>query len=396
MKITVLMPAYNAQAYLQEAIDSVLGQDLSGVADGTVELELICVDDASTDNTAQILDKAAQNDNRVRVVHRPINGGEGPARASGMQVATGDWLLCLDADDLFIPGSLARFAKRLVSSQADVVLYRFRILDNRSGAQWDCDDAWQIDGLPADGFDPREYADRLYTRFWSSVCNKALRISFLRSSGITFPLNKRIGDVPLMLPAISAARRVELVDEFCYLYRVNVSGNLTSTGDSMPLSFLDACRELKTRLESLGLWETYRVGFLNWLVENLPYNLQTMHSLEGYRALLDAFCNGGFTELGLDTFTRREAANPWAWDHVQTLRTQDTEHGLFDFMQRLNNYADEQSARAIIAQQQSNRLNAELIATQKHRDALAGSVSLRVGRALTAPLRGLRDLLRRK
>lgn len=391
MKISVLMPAYNAQAHLQEALDSVLGQDLG---DGA-ELELVAVDDASTDDTGDILDAAARRDGRVRVVHRPVNGGDGPARASGMEVAGGDWLLCVDSDDLLVPGSLARLARRLGATEADVVLYRFRMLDDKTKAQWDCDGAWQVDGLPQDGFEPREHADRLYTRFWSIVSNKCLRMSFLREAGIVFSQVRRQADVPFMLSALSAARRVDLCPEFCYLYRVNVPDSLTHAGDAHPLSLLDASRELHARLEAMGLWGTYRSAFLNWMTENLPYNLRTMRTLEGYRALLGAFLDEGFSEFGLDDFPREQAANPWAWDHVNALRTQDLEHGLFDFVRRLDDEADRAGARADVAGAHAAALEKELGETRAQRDALAGSVSLRVGRAATAPLRSLRDLLGR-
>ena len=93
IKVSVVMPVYNAGEYLSRAISDVLSQTLS-------ELELICVDDGSTDNSHDIIKRFAAKDKRVRVI-REKNAGPSVARNSGLKSAKGKYVIFLDADDFY-------------------------------------------------------------------------------------------------------------------------------------------------------------------------------------------------------------------------------------------------------------------------------------------------------
>lgn len=396
--ISVLVPAYNAARRLPQTIESVLSQQ------GEVDFELILVDDASTDETGALCDEAAARDDRVRVVHRRENGGEGPARNSGLDVMSGDWLLMLDADDLLEPQALATLGAAVDATDADALVYRFGMFDDQTGFSWDCPEAFQTGWFVHDGaaaFDPRTSPDHLYTAFWSSVCNKCFRTSFLREHALRFDDTPRIGDVFFTLSGLSLARSIAILDAHLYRYRVNLPGSLTNTGDSYPLTYWRACSRLRQLLVERDVWDTYRIAFLNWVSENLPYNLMTMKSAAGYRALLEAFQKGGFEELGFGSFSREQAANPWAYDHCVTLWHASVEDGLFDFMKRKAREVDELADQRRVlaadlerARGDARRVTQEVARVQAELDAVRGSVSFRAGRALTAPLRALRDATR--
>ena len=116
MTISVVMPVYNAARWVGRAVASALEQ--RGVG-----LEVICVDDGSTDGSAGILDGLAAADARVRVVHQE-NAGQGAARNRGVERATGDYLYFMDADDeLAGPDALARLAGEMAREGLDVLLF---------------------------------------------------------------------------------------------------------------------------------------------------------------------------------------------------------------------------------------------------------------------------------
>src|SRR5882757_4082321 len=96
--VSVIMPAYNAEKYIAEAINSVKQQTYTA-------WELIVIDDGSTDNTAAIIKKYAGTDNRIMYTYQ-ANGGQGKARNNGLKKATGEYVAFLDADDLWIPEKL--------------------------------------------------------------------------------------------------------------------------------------------------------------------------------------------------------------------------------------------------------------------------------------------------
>ena len=129
MKISVVIPFYNLERYVQPCLDSVA----SAARGADAELEVICVDDGSTDGTPAALDGAGAKDPRIRVVHRP-NGGEGSARNAGVAATTGDWVTFLDGDDVWLPNHL-EVAVPLIRRHpaADIVALRYADFDD--GAQ---------------------------------------------------------------------------------------------------------------------------------------------------------------------------------------------------------------------------------------------------------------------
>ena len=95
MKLSVVIPVYNVEKYLQECVDSVLNQTLK-------EFELIAVDDGSTDHSGAILDEYQEKDSRITVIHKE-NGGLSSARNAGLDIAKGEWIAFVDSDDWVSP-----------------------------------------------------------------------------------------------------------------------------------------------------------------------------------------------------------------------------------------------------------------------------------------------------
>lgn len=91
VKVSVIIPVYNVEPYLKQCMDSVVGQTLK-------DIEIICVDDGSTDNSLDILREYAAEDSRIQIIEQK-NAGAGAARNNGMRYATGKYLSFLDSDD---------------------------------------------------------------------------------------------------------------------------------------------------------------------------------------------------------------------------------------------------------------------------------------------------------
>lgn len=113
-KISVIVPVYNAEKYLPECVESVLHQTLS-------DLELILVDDGSTDGSPALCDAYAGQDRRVRVIHKQ-NGGVSTARNAGLDVATGSYIAFVDSDDYIAPDMYEKLLAKAVEYTCDVVM----------------------------------------------------------------------------------------------------------------------------------------------------------------------------------------------------------------------------------------------------------------------------------
>lgn len=117
-KVTVLMAVYNAEAFLHESLKSLMAQTLK---DG---LQVVCIDDASTDASLTILQDYSRKDSRIEVIHLAENGGQAHARNIGLQQARGEYICMLDADDSFSSDALQKAVEVMENGQdMDCVLF---------------------------------------------------------------------------------------------------------------------------------------------------------------------------------------------------------------------------------------------------------------------------------
>ena len=116
-KISLIIPIYNAEKFLEECVKSIQEQTYNN-------LEIILVNDGSKDNSAKIIDKFAKEDSRVKVVHKE-NGGVSSARNAGLDVATGEYIMFPDADDLLFNNSCEVLLNKIKKEKADFVIGNF-------------------------------------------------------------------------------------------------------------------------------------------------------------------------------------------------------------------------------------------------------------------------------
>ena len=114
-KVSVIIPIYNVEDYLPKCLESVINQTYKN-------LEIICVDDCSPDNSSQILKEYENKDKRIKIVNRKQNGGLSAARNSGMDVATGEYIYFLDSDDWIDLDYIEKMVQAMEESEAEIVL----------------------------------------------------------------------------------------------------------------------------------------------------------------------------------------------------------------------------------------------------------------------------------
>jgi succinoglycan biosynthesis protein ExoO len=114
LSVSIIIPAYNCEAFIGRAVASATGQSLA-------PLEVIVVDDCSTDGTRAAVAALAVADPRIKMIAMPLNGGPSAARNAGIAAASGGWIAILDADDAFAPGRLSRLVPFAVGVGADLV-----------------------------------------------------------------------------------------------------------------------------------------------------------------------------------------------------------------------------------------------------------------------------------
>ncbi|MFB7502636.1 bifunctional glycosyltransferase/CDP-glycerol:glycerophosphate glycerophosphotransferase [Streptomyces broussonetiae] len=218
-RFSVIVPAYQVQAYLCECLDSVLTQSCP-------DLELIVVDDCSPDACGAIIDEYAARDTRVKAVHLDRNQGLGGARNAGIAEASGDYLIFLDSDDTLAPDALQGIADRIKETgEPDVLMYDY------ARTHWDGRTLRNhLPGpLTEQGPAPFRLEDRPeLVRVLMVAWNKACRREFVAEHGFAFPPGY-YEDTPWTFPVLMTAESIATLDRVCVHYRQRRQGNILST-----------------------------------------------------------------------------------------------------------------------------------------------------------------------
>ena len=141
MKISVIIPVYNCEKYLERCLDSVLRQRLD---DGN-ELQIVTVDDGSTDNSGSILDRYAKEYSNIQVIHQP-NQGVSAARNHGLDLADGDYIHFVDADDFLLYDNCYRVLLQIIKNADTLIdILRFKLIKFFEGNEMDVDRYYNLD-----------------------------------------------------------------------------------------------------------------------------------------------------------------------------------------------------------------------------------------------------------
>lgn len=220
IKISVVIPVYNAQAHLEQCLDSVLSQ-------GMEAFEVICVDDGSTDASPELLRGYTRRDGRVRVLCQQ-NQYAGAARNRGIQAAQGAYIAFLDADDFYLPGALERLYQLAERHQADVVKGSFLILDMSDGRRYTTLFSTNS-GIGRRWYRRtcsfRQAPDRLLNAA-DVPWNGLYRRRFLEERGISFNALRCVNDHSFYIQCLLEAERILFTDARIACYRVEQTGSL--------------------------------------------------------------------------------------------------------------------------------------------------------------------------
>ncbi|WP_330266558.1 bifunctional glycosyltransferase family 2 protein/CDP-glycerol:glycerophosphate glycerophosphotransferase [Streptomyces griseorubiginosus] len=209
-RFSVIVPAYQVQAYLPACLESVLSQSYD-------DLELIVVDDRSPDACGEIADEFAARDPRVRAVHRARNEGLGPARNTGIAEATGDYLVFLDGDDTLAPHALRSVADRLKETGEPDVLVHGHALVPWSGeiVRASAPGLLTEEGPAQFRLEDRPGLLRMPAAAWNKVCRR----EFAEREGFAFPPGRHT-DLPWTCPVLMTAESITTLDRVCVHHRL--------------------------------------------------------------------------------------------------------------------------------------------------------------------------------
>ena len=212
--VSVIIPVYNVERYLDACIRSVVGQTYR-------DLEIILVDDGSTDASGNICDRWKDEDERIRVLHQP-NMGISAARNTGLRICTGSVIAFVDSDDRIKPEMVKKMLDRMETDHSDIVVCAVESVDN-SGARVGVSSV--TDGV----LDTRQALSELIRQRYvkQTVWNKLYKREVIR--GIEFEPGKLYEDIFWTYQAIGCASRISLTPDVFYSH-YDREGSITHSG----------------------------------------------------------------------------------------------------------------------------------------------------------------------
>lgn len=214
IKISVIMPIYNAVEYLRCALDSVVCQTLS-------EIEIICIDDGSTDRSLDVLKEFQKSDERVRVFTEN-NAGPSIARNKGLSRARGEFVIFLDADDFYEPTLLEKLYNEATEQELDIVISKFDIYNERKAKfepniSSDHSEIFHTNSVVS----VSEFPDFIFQCTSGYVWNKLYRRSFIMDNQLSFDPEVRVfEDTYFVMTSLAVSNRVGKVREVLMHHRV--------------------------------------------------------------------------------------------------------------------------------------------------------------------------------
>lgn len=277
-KVSIIIPVFNTGEYLKDALDSVRGQTYKN-------LEIILVNDGSTDNSGTLCDEAAEKDDRVRVVHMD-NGGLSRARNIGLDMATGEYIAFVDSDDWIHKDMIRHLKEGMDRFGADLAGCQIRLVMNRptliaSGRVYTNDDILLIgDDIMV------EWMGR--ERLNGSACTKLIRRSLL--DGVRFPEGRIYEDTYFVQELFPKIRKAVISDaEMYYYYRGNKNsisrGAYQRKNLAMIEAYLKNLKEIKATKPHLEEAALHRLYWSCFAVMDKMVQLDGFEEMEDYKKL---------------------------------------------------------------------------------------------------------------
>lgn len=308
VKVSVVIPVYNVEEFLNECLNSISNQTLK-------DIEIICVNDGSTDKSLDILNYYAENDNRFTVISQD-NGGHAVATNRGMKLAKGEYLYLMDSDDILELTALEETYNYAKEKDVDFVLFQSLnyVMDEDRIYKSDIYSMEHIADFVGDSvFDYEDLGDMIFeipVTPWSKLYNN----QFIKDIGATFPEGLVFDDNIFFWDVLFNAKRIAFYRKHLFKRRW-YSYSSTTAGDYRFLDSIDIHNLMVNRFEKYGLLDKYKEKVFNRKV-NMAYNrftdIKPEFEEDYFEKLHDDFkkCvdEGLYEEYMEDTLDRRNKA----------------------------------------------------------------------------------------
>ena len=293
--VSLVIPVYNAAPYLRMCLDSVLGQTYPA-------LDIVCVNDGSSDGSLQILQEYAAGDKRIRIFSKANEGkGAASARNMGLSRVAGEYVQFVDSDDFFASDMVETLVEKATRLNADVVICAGQIYDHEkqrvTGRLPHPDLYYAPDFEPFSWKDCPEYICEIADFY---AWNKLFRRKLLTDNRLCFTPIPIADDQDISMLAPIMAKRVAVVDRALINYRVGTGNSQCDSQTRHPEAAYAGVYPVVKRLRALGVYEEVKQSYLNVAVRLMREYFDRMTELEKLKELYRIYREEVFPFLGAE------------------------------------------------------------------------------------------------
>lgn len=290
-KVSIIIPVYNTEQYLEECLNSIIGQTLS-------DIEIICVDDGSKDASLTILKKYEKKDSRIKIL-KNTHSGAGACRNQALNVATGEYLAFIDSDDFCRLDFLEKMYNKAIKTNSDIVICSVDSYDVNQNIYKRLPYSLELSNLPREEiFNAYSMQETIFNSFQNWNVNKIFKHSFIKENKIRFQELYRTNDLLFTCSSLILAKKITTINESLMIYRIGMSTNSQATNHLYPTDFYDAFMALRNFLQKKNCYSIYKESFLNHFFAGCVHNLNSIKDKKTQKKLYK-FLITNFQEEGI-------------------------------------------------------------------------------------------------
>lgn len=378
VEISVIIPVYNCEEYLNESMDGILNQTFT-------DIEVICVDDGSSDNSLSKLKEFEDKDNRVKVFHQENQGG-GNARNFAMTKASGKYLYFMDADDMIYTEALENCYRLCEDNDLDFMLFKAKNYTEETGkysesAYFTMDSIYDFVG--DDVFSPDDLGELIF-EFSATPWGKLFNRNFVEKSGAKFAEKISFHDNKFFWEMLFNSKRVMFLNETYYVRRIH-SKSLIGSKNRGYFNIFIAYDQIFDIFRKYNHFDEFKQKLYNWKISIIYFRFAAIHEsykqefLERFKSELIKMENeegkDSFQEL-LDSKCKEIYTQAMA---SKTAREFSLSMEVYDLKENISQLKDK-----------NRKLKKDYDKSKSVNDELMNSTSWKI----TKPLRGIRNIKR--
>lgn len=274
-KVSIIMSLHDVEKYIRQAVESVLNQTLQ-------DIELICINDGSTDYTLSIAEEYSKKDKRVKIISYEESKGQAYARNRGIEVAKGEYIGFVDGDDWVESTMFEKLYKEAENNKTDITFCAAALYDDQTGKFIWNNDYYNLYLIPKE-FDKRVFSHEetgslLTGSINVALWNKIYRTKFLNENKIRFPEYFIYEDMPFFYETWFKSKNISFIRDCGYYYRINRPGSTMSKMGNKVLDRVEMVALSYEMFKELPYFGEIKTQVISWIIDDLFHRYTIVES----------------------------------------------------------------------------------------------------------------------